>query len=253
MEIIHGPRKQKVQCPLCTGERTFSRKDALRRHIRNLHPERYEDYTQERLLRKTVGRIVSTYNEEPRDFNSTVHTSNISQPLSASRPTSVHGERQSVSYDFPLTASTPAAQRQKLVSVRLIDNYNILVPYLFQLFTLSLRHQSQTLVDLLVSARKSVTAGRELLVVAGIVCAHDNQSPKSLDSERAAVDDAINQLEAVAQDIDKSEGAEGEGVVAIRQRRPLRMAASSYMSAATECFEKTKNIIDRIGDFECEA
>jgi len=32
-------RKQKVRCALCTEEKTFSRGDALTRHMRVVHPE----------------------------------------------------------------------------------------------------------------------------------------------------------------------------------------------------------------------
>ncbi|THD00507.1 hypothetical protein EYZ11_000071 [Aspergillus tanneri] len=36
---IHNARKQKVRCHLCTEEKTFSRNDALTRHMRVVHPE----------------------------------------------------------------------------------------------------------------------------------------------------------------------------------------------------------------------
>ncbi|KAE8453352.1 hypothetical protein EG329_010213 [Mollisiaceae sp. DMI_Dod_QoI] len=38
-DTIHNARKQKVHCPLCTEEKTFSRADALTRHLRVVHPE----------------------------------------------------------------------------------------------------------------------------------------------------------------------------------------------------------------------
>lgn len=38
-DTIHNARKQKVHCPLCTEEKTFSRNDALTRHMRVVHPE----------------------------------------------------------------------------------------------------------------------------------------------------------------------------------------------------------------------
>ncbi|KAG9231762.1 hypothetical protein BJ875DRAFT_382234 [Amylocarpus encephaloides] len=41
-DTIHNARKQKVQCPLCTEEKTFSRNDALTRHLRVVHPEHVE-------------------------------------------------------------------------------------------------------------------------------------------------------------------------------------------------------------------
>jgi hypothetical protein len=38
-DTIHNSRKQKVRCHLCSEEKTFSRNDALTRHIRVVHPE----------------------------------------------------------------------------------------------------------------------------------------------------------------------------------------------------------------------
>ena len=38
-DTIHNNRKQKVRCQLCTEEKTFSRNDALTRHMRVVHPE----------------------------------------------------------------------------------------------------------------------------------------------------------------------------------------------------------------------
>jgi len=38
-DTIHNARKQKVRCQLCTEEKTFSRNDALTRHMRVVHPE----------------------------------------------------------------------------------------------------------------------------------------------------------------------------------------------------------------------
>lgn len=38
-DTIHNGRKQKVRCHLCTEEKTFSRNDALTRHMRVVHPE----------------------------------------------------------------------------------------------------------------------------------------------------------------------------------------------------------------------
>jgi hypothetical protein len=38
-DTIHNIRKQKVRCAICTEEKTFSRADALTRHMRVVHPE----------------------------------------------------------------------------------------------------------------------------------------------------------------------------------------------------------------------
>lgn len=46
-DTIHNARKQKVHCPYCTEEKTFSRNDALTRHLRVVHPE-HADTTRRR-------------------------------------------------------------------------------------------------------------------------------------------------------------------------------------------------------------
>jgi hypothetical protein len=38
-DTIHNARKQKVRCKFCSDEKTFSRNDALTRHLRVVHPE----------------------------------------------------------------------------------------------------------------------------------------------------------------------------------------------------------------------
>ena len=38
-DTIHNARKQKVRCQFCTEEKTFSRNDALTRHMRVVHPD----------------------------------------------------------------------------------------------------------------------------------------------------------------------------------------------------------------------
>jgi hypothetical protein len=46
-DTIHNARKQKVHCPICTEEKTFSRNDALTRHMRVVHPQ-YADQSNRR-------------------------------------------------------------------------------------------------------------------------------------------------------------------------------------------------------------
>jgi protein RPN4 len=48
-DTIHNARKQKVHCPLCTEEKTFSRNDALTRHLRVVHPEHVESKGRRRI------------------------------------------------------------------------------------------------------------------------------------------------------------------------------------------------------------
>jgi uncharacterized Zn-finger protein len=38
-DATHNPLKMKIRCPYCVEDKTFSRKDALSRHMRLSHPE----------------------------------------------------------------------------------------------------------------------------------------------------------------------------------------------------------------------
>src|SRR5271156_5948529 len=38
-DTIHKSRNQRIRCHLCTEEKTFSRNDGLRRHMRVVHPD----------------------------------------------------------------------------------------------------------------------------------------------------------------------------------------------------------------------
>ena len=38
-DTLHSSRKQKARCHICTEEKTFSRRDALTRHMRVVHPD----------------------------------------------------------------------------------------------------------------------------------------------------------------------------------------------------------------------
>jgi hypothetical protein len=164
--------------------------------------------------------------------------------------TAVHIKRQFSSHR--LSASIPAVQRQKLVSERLNTSYDTFLSCLGS-FIGRLHVQSQSSADLLVTVRQSATVGLELLAVVEVVCAHDNQSTKSLDPARTLMDDRIKKLVSAARNINMSSGLEDEDVAMTQQNGPLLMSATNCVRAAGECVTKTKLIIERIGDFEFES
>lgn len=172
------------------------------------------------------------------------------QLLSMSEPRSVHIKRQFGSHLS--SASTPAAQCQKLVSEQLDTSYNSFLSCLGS-FIGRLQVQSQSSADLLVAVQQSATVGLELLVVVEVVCAHDNQNTKSLDPARTLMDNRIKKLMSAARNISMSSASENEDVAMTQQNDPLLMAATNCVRAAGECVMKTSLIIERIGDFEFES
>ncbi|KAL3427731.1 RasGEF domain-containing protein [Phlyctema vagabunda] len=166
-----------------------------------------------------------------------------------SRPASVLVKRQSVSHRVSVTL--PIAQRQNLISERLNVSHDTFLSYLGS-FIGRLHLQSQSTTDLLVTIRHSVTAGRALLAVVEVVCAHDSSSADALDPSRIGLYDRINKLVVAARDIIRSTGLEEDDVVMPQENGRLLMAATGCVKAAGECVAKTRFVIERIGDFDFE-
>jgi hypothetical protein len=183
---------------------------------------------------------------------STACTSSTSQSLSVSQPVSVLIKRDFISHNLSLTASTPVAQRHKLVSEQLNTWHDTFLSYLGSLIG-RLHLQSQSSADFLVVIQQLVTVGQKLLAVVEVVCAYGNQSNKSLSPTRTAMNDRINELVAATRDIHKTSGVVDEDVVMTQQNGHLLMAATGCVKATGECVAKTKLIIEQVGDFQFES
>ena len=183
---------------------------------------------------------------------SSAYTNNASsRPLSFSRPSSVIVKRQSISHRLSLTAAIPSERRQNLVSERLNTSHDTFLSYLGSFIGRS-HLQSQSSSDLLTTIRKSVTAGRELLMVVEVVCGHDATSFEYLEPAKEAMHERITKLVSSARDILTSSEADDD-VVMPQQNGQLLMAATGCVKAAGECVAKTRFVIERIGNFEFEA
>ncbi len=181
---------------------------------------------------------------------SSVYSNNASsRRLSFSRHVSVSNKRKSTSHRLSITVSVPTERRQNLVSERLNTSHDTYFSYLGS-FIGRLHLQSQSSLDLLMTIRQSVTAGRELLTVIDAVSAHDMQSFEYLEPAKDAMHEKINKLILSARDIVTSADAEDEGVVMSQQNGGLLQAATDYAKAAGECVAKARFVIERIGDFE---
>lgn len=197
----------------------------------------------------TVYEQTKRQSQSYKRMSSTFPINSTSRPLSIARPASVHVKRQSISHR--LSASIPAAQRQNLVSEKLNASHDLFLSHLAS-FIGRLQLQSQSSAELIWSVRQSVTAGREMLLVVEVICAHDLQSAEALDPARNTMYHRINKLVNAARDIITASGMEEEDVVMPQQNGRLSMAATDCVKAAGECVSKTKSVIERIGDFEFE-
>ncbi|KAH7356446.1 ras guanine-nucleotide exchange protein-like protein [Rhexocercosporidium sp. MPI-PUGE-AT-0058] len=223
---------------------TASRRSSSRSSGSGLGPQRSEE---QQTKRQSYKRMSSNFSSSGSTAYST--SGSNGRPLSISRPSSMQVKRQSFSHR--LSASIPAAQRQNLVSERLNASHDTFLSYLGS-FIGRLHLQSQSSADLISTVRQSVTAGRELLTVVEVICAHDNQSAEALDAARNAMYDRINKLVLAAREIITMSGIEDEDVVMPQENGRLLMAATGCVKAAGECVAKTKFVIERIGDFEFE-
>ena len=142
-----------------------------------LELQRAEEQQTKRHLYK---RMSSNFSSSDSTAYST--TGSTGRPLSISRPSSMQVKRQSFSHR--LSASVPAAQRQILVSERLNASHDTFLSYLGS-FIGRLHLQSQSSADLISTVRQSVTAGRELLTVVEVICAHGNQSAEAFNVSSA--------------------------------------------------------------------
>ncbi|PBP19355.1 ras guanine-nucleotide exchange protein-like protein [Diplocarpon rosae] len=172
------------------------------------------------------------------------------RPLCVPRPTSMLVKRQSFSHR--LAPCLPEAQRQNLVSARLNSSDDNFLSYLGS-FIGRLHLQGQSSADLISTVRQSVTAGRELLLVVEMICAHDHQTREALNPARLALYERINKLVVAAREIITSSGPDEAEVVLPQDNGRLLMAATECVKAAGECVAKTKHVMERIGDFEFAA
>ncbi|KAK6071728.1 RasGEF domain-containing protein [Seiridium cupressi] len=106
--------------------------------------------------------------------------------------------------------------------------------------------------QLALAIKQSATLGGDLLAVVDTVCRHNPFGSESLDQARALMYDRIRDLVYSARDILNSTDTDAEDVIMLQDNGKLLSAAMGCVQAAGGCVEKTKWVIERIGDFEFE-
>jgi hypothetical protein len=170
------------------------------------------------------------------------------------RSPSAHGNRLSanISHRVSMAGPSPLSQPQNLVSVRLSSSHDTLLSYLGS-FIGRLQLQSQSRADLALAIKQSATLSGDLLAVVDTVCRQNPLGSESLDQARSVMYGRIRELVYSARDILSQAEAEGEDVIMLQDNGHLLQAAMGCVQAAGGCVEKTKWVIERIGDFEFEA
>lgn len=158
----------------------------------------------------------------------------------------------SISHRVSMAGPSPLSQPQNLVSVRLSSSHDTLLSYLGS-FIGRLQLHSQSRADLALAIKQSATLSGDLLAVVDTVCRHNPISSESLDQARTAMYERIRELVYSARDILSQTEPDAEDVIMLQDNGQLLQAAMGCVQAAGGCVEKTKWVIERIGDFEFEA
>ncbi|KAK9770672.1 putative Ras guanine nucleotide exchange factor domain-containing protein [Seiridium cardinale] len=170
-----------------------------------------------------------------------------------SQANNVRGNRLSASISHRVSLAGPSSlsQPQNLVSARLSSSHDTLLSYLGS-FIGRLQLHSQSRSELALAIKQSATLGGDLLAVVDTVCRHNPFGSESLDQARALMYDRIRDLVYSARDILNSTDSDAEDVIMLQDNGKLLSAAMGCVQAAGGCVEKTKWVIERIGDFEFE-
>lgn len=156
-----------------------------------------------------------------------------------------------ISHRLSLAGPSSLAQPQNLVSARLSSSHDTLLSYLGS-FIGRLQLHSQSRTELVLAIKQSATLGGDLLAVVDTVCRHNPFGSDSLDQARTVMYDRIRDLVYSARDILSSADPDAEDLIMLQDNGYLLSSAMGCVQAAGGCVEKTKWVIERIGDFEFE-
>jgi hypothetical protein len=171
--------------------------------------------------------------------------------LSQSGPLVSHRLSASISHRVSLAGPSPLSRQQNLVLQRLSDSHDTFLSH-FGSFIGRLHLQSQSRPQLSLAIKQSATSSGQLLVVVDVVCGHSQLSRELLEEARAMMYDRIVDLVQAARDVLMLGGSEFADIITAHDNTRLLYAATDCVKATGECVAKTKWVIEKIGDFECE-
>ncbi|KAJ0283506.1 hypothetical protein CBS470a_007322 [Colletotrichum nupharicola] len=155
-----------------------------------------------------------------------------------------------ISHRVSLAGPSPLSRPGHLVSERLNKSHDTFLSHLGS-FIGRLHLQSQSRPELAFAIKLSATSGGELLAVVDVVCGHSTSSDM-LVRAREMMFERIRELVSAAGQIIRHAVMQDADVIMPQDNSMLLMAATGCVKAAGECVAKTKWVIERVGDFECE-
>lgn len=170
----------------------------------------------------------------------------------SSQPQGHHRLSSSISHRVSLAGPSPLSRPQHLVSERLNRNHDKFLSHLGS-FIGRLHLQSQSRPELSWAIKQSATSGGELMAVIDAVCAQNGSlSTDSLSLARATMFERIEDLVFSARDTLANAETQEADVIMPQDNSMLLTAATGCVRSAGDCVAKTKNVIERVGDFELE-
>ncbi|ROT40469.1 RasGEF domain-containing protein [Sodiomyces alkalinus F11] len=155
-----------------------------------------------------------------------------------------------ISHRVSLAGPPPLSRPQHLVSERLNKSHDAFLSHLGS-FIGRLHLQSQSRPELAFAIKLTATSGGDLLAVIDVVCSNTSSSDM-LPRARDSMFDRIQDLVSSAGQIIHDAASQEEDVIMQQDNGVLLLAATGCVKAAGECVAKTKWVIERVGDFECE-
>ncbi|KAL2753504.1 hypothetical protein ACRALDRAFT_1035723 [Sodiomyces alcalophilus JCM 7366] len=175
--------------------------------------------------------------------------------ITAASPTShrlsqnIH-RHSGISHRVSLAGPSPLSRPQHLVSQRLNKGHDSFLSHLGS-FIGRLHLQSQSRPEMALAIKLTATSGGDLLAVIDVVCGNMSSSDM-LPRARDSMFDKIQGLVSAAGQIIHDAASQEEDVIMPQDNGVLLLAATGCVKAAGECVAKTKWVIERVGDFECE-
>ena len=183
-------------------------------------------------------------------FSLPSESESLQSPLFPPQP-HTQAKRLSVTHRLSYTGKSQGLRKQHLASERLNAAHDAFLGFIGSFIGLHL--QSRCSEELTLTTQQSVVACQQLLVVVDEVWERDSHRSEQLAETRETMYTRLTELVEATKHVFKSpELGDGDEVLVQDSGKELVTAATSCVRAAGDCVTKTRNVIERIGDFEFE-
>ncbi|KAF2461703.1 ras guanine nucleotide exchange factor domain-containing protein, partial [Lineolata rhizophorae] len=190
--------------------------------------------------------------EDPGRRSRAAEPGTVQSQAPVSRPLSLPPKRFSVSHRMSYNGKATGARRQNLASGRLDAAHDSFLGFIGSYIGLHLQSRSSS--ELVQTTQQSVLSCQRLLAVVDEVWERDCRHSETLEQARENMAIRLRELIQATKDVfGPPEGSNGEVVFMPDQGKQLVEAATNCVRAAGECVNRTRHVIEKIGDFEFEA